>query len=215
MTLIFPHIPKCGGTSVRSFLEESNLQLYWDYDAPPHPVQYLAARAARRNHEHSLLDFSNFDVVFGHFPLKRYMSDKYEVVCLLREPYSRLVSHYNFWKYVVGDEAICRNPIIQEIRENRVDIVEFAERMEMHAFYKLYLDYKTEGFLYVGFTDHINFFLEDLARYLSISLSSFRSANINVKKDSVSCAQEKKLKTMLQDELDYFLLMRSKYLSVS
>src|SRR5690606_1547202 len=47
------------------------------------------------------LDFSNFDLVFGHFPIERYLcdDDRYQYVALVRDPYSRIVCQLKYLFY--------------------------------------------------------------------------------------------------------------------
>lgn len=79
-TYIFPHAPKTGGSTINKLLQKSGLNVFLDYEFPPRIEPFHAKNCERRNTEYSLLDFSPFDIVFGHFPMARYRSENYEYI---------------------------------------------------------------------------------------------------------------------------------------
>lgn len=93
-TYIFPHVPKTGGSNIKKLLCESSLKVFLDYEFPPRIEPYHAKNCLRRNREFSLIDFSPFDIVFGHFPIERYRSGRYEYIALLRHPVDRAISQF-------------------------------------------------------------------------------------------------------------------------
>lgn len=95
-TVIFPHIPKCGGTTIKSQLKNQASNVFLDYDRPPVHAGYGKKMCDRRNHEASFIDFSGCDLIFGHFPIERYTSEKNQYVALCRDSYDRCLSHVNF-----------------------------------------------------------------------------------------------------------------------
>ena len=130
---IFPHFAKCGGSSLRNQLENSNLNVYFDYEFPMHPSnKWMIEAAKRRNTETTLLNFENFDLVFGHFPISRYQRPEYRYIALMRHPIKRAVSHFFYWKDVLPEtnlNAIGKNPIIKEIKNGDVDFITFLKKI--------------------------------------------------------------------------------------
>ncbi|MEM9776078.1 MAG: hypothetical protein AAF902_15985, partial [Chloroflexota bacterium] len=50
--IIFPHIPKCGGTSLKKQFDKSNLKVFYDYEFPPNNrLKYFQKLCDRRNWE--------------------------------------------------------------------------------------------------------------------------------------------------------------------
>lgn len=118
-TIIFPHIPKCAGSSLLQQFDAAGIKLFLDYDKPPSQTnKFLQTECERRNRECQLLDFGGFDLVFGHFPLGRYTRSGYRYVTLLRDPLERAISHFNYWKNLPASNllAVSRNPVITGIQ---------------------------------------------------------------------------------------------------
>lgn len=173
--IIFPHIPKCFGTSLRTQLEQADIRVFFDYDHPPHHAAYFQKACQRRNWEYSQLDFGSFDLVFGHFPVERYCRPNYRYITLLREPLERAVSQFFYWKYGIPAEnrlAFVRNPDLEKIQRGQMDFLEFIKIHHIDAFYRSFLgDVKPSDFLLVGFTQRYPDFINRLSEYLPIRLS--------------------------------------------
>ena len=59
MTIIFPHIPKCGGTSIETQLKNLPINVFLDYVAPPTHGGHGKRKSDERNGEFSDKDFPN------------------------------------------------------------------------------------------------------------------------------------------------------------
>jgi hypothetical protein len=201
MTIIFPHIPKCGGTSILQELGESGLKVYLDYDHPPNPTNaYMQRECGRRNREHQMLDFSNFDIVFGHYPIERYNRGSYSYVTLLRDPLERAISHFNYWKELPATNmlAVQRNPIISGIQTGTVDFIKFVEQQKLGTFYRRFLCEAHPGnFILIGLLEEYREFAEQLSNLLGATIDG----STHARPGSSSAAQIEPLKLQIAREM--------------
>ena len=94
--LIFLHLPKTGGSSLREFLKakcghEKYYEIYWNEAAGLRGKDYLNKFIALPREERD-----RFDLILGHFPygLHRFLSRPCVYVTLLRNPLERFCSFY-------------------------------------------------------------------------------------------------------------------------
>jgi hypothetical protein len=143
---------------------------------PPHINKFFRNACETRNKEASFLDFSLFDLVFGHFPINRYKSNNYKYVTLLRHPVDRAISQYFYWKNIVPENnllALYRYPTITDIKNGNISFIDFLKTQKIGSFYSNYLgDKSPDEFLLVGFTESYDAFLHKLSELLNIKLSS-------------------------------------------
>lgn len=211
---IFPHLPKCGGSSIRHQLAESGLKVYIDSDYPPHHKnKFMIDGCDRRNSEANILDFSNFDVVFGHFPINRYERESYKYITLMREPLDRAISHFHYWKYQLKETnalALSRNPIITDIKRGKIDFISFIEQAGVENFYQLYLANKApDDFEFVGFTDEYDSFAKRLSELLGAEFDSqVRLRQREVDRENMNKRIIDKAKQLLRNEINYYLSYR-------
>lgn len=201
--IIFPHIPKCGGTSLKAQIENSELETYFDYDRPPRDIAGHDPACDRRNREAALLDFGAFDLVFGHFPVHRYEREHYRYITLLRDPLERAASHYFYWKNVLptsNTAAIASSPVIRDIKDGKLGFVEFVRTLKMDRFYQMYLgDKRPEAFLLVGFVDQYEAFLMRLNAHLPLQTD----ASMHLRKgqqETLSKAEQQQAGIVLKKE---------------
>ena len=217
-TYIFPHVPKTGGTSLRKVFEESDLVTYFDYEFPP-SVQPLKSRnCERRNSETSHLDFSVFDMVFGHFPKERYSSEKYEYITLLRHPVDRAISHFFYWKNYVPEKKKAngtkvhqsRNLVIQDIRDGNCSFSEFLKRSRINKVYEGYFGYEnTQDFKLVGFQHDYDKFYSSLCLLLDVPEVVPEVKKKNLFKEELSKSELVKAERILKDEIEWFEKQRT------
>ena len=208
-TLIFPHIPKCCGTSLKQQFEQSSeIRVFFDYDHPPHnSKKYFEDRCKQRNRDSSYLNFRNFDLVFGHFPIERYKRENYHYAVLLREPLDRAISQFFYWKNVLpitNVTALIRQPIIKDIKEGRADFLSFIEACKMDQFYLDYLnDFNPSDFRLIGFFDEYELFLSKLSDLLNISLRSDTHERKGVK-ERIEPEVIRKAALLMKSELELY-----------
>jgi hypothetical protein len=213
-TVIFPHIPKCAGTSLKAAFENSKLNVFFDYDHPPSVRIYYRNSCERRNREFQNLDFSAFDLVYGHFPMKRYSRDTYCKVCLLRHPLDRAISHYNYFKYNVPWEntiAFAKEPSLKEIKEDRLSFFDFLAKDKLNHFYALYLERELYGYDLVGFVDEMETFLPLLCDLLGIRLNNLPFERRTRSKDTVPQDELERARDFLCEDTAFYDAMKQIY----
>lgn len=207
--LIFPHIPKCSGSSLRVQFESSPLKVYFDYDKPPHDKGFFQKECEKRNRDASMLDFGAFDLVFGHFPIQRYNRKSYQHIALLRHPVERAISHFFYWKNILPESnklALHRNPVISEIKNGSVGFLDFIRSTKCSSTYSSYLGTMApEKFLLVGFTEEYENFLNDLSRILKIELTTNVRLRESVK-DELDNSELSQARDILKDDIRLYEL---------
>lgn len=168
MTYVFPHVPKCGGTSLLKNLQQTGLALFLDYDAIVGPPMH------RRNAEFARLDFSPFDVIYGHFPVNRYQGSKYQYVALVRDPIERSISSFHYVGSRASKPSVYLGEMAKRIAAGEVSFLEYL-RAAPHArrIYAHFLQYwPRDRFVLVGTTERYGEFLDRLSSLLRVPLSN-------------------------------------------
>lgn len=208
-TIVFPHVPKVGGTSIREQLEQTDLRIFFDYDAVPGHGKWMQQQWERRNREYSFLDFSPFDIVFGHFPIERYVSDSYAYVALVRDPLDRAISQYLYmiWRF---ENRPNLDPAIRErmrpVASGQVDFLTFLRKQIGRDYYRRYLGYWDKSrFQLIGETVRYAEFLDKLNAILGTSLT----ADVHRRKRentafSLSEEEERKGRRFLAEEYTWY-----------
>lgn len=233
MTVIFPHVPKVGGTSILAQLRESGLKVYVDYDAPPTVHPWHKRQCERRNEEARLLDFSAFDVVFGHFPVTRYDSDRgYSYAALTRDPYQRIVSDLNFMYRFEGRnaehpqtadesgkllqasaghkrqlEGMTGNSaaVLGRIKSGELPLDRFLNSSGRARYYELYLcHWPRDRFDLVGDMSDYAGFLDRLGKQLGIKLSAGVVERKGQQHLEITPEQEQRMRYLLRGDYDWY-----------
>lgn len=208
-TIIFPHVPKTGGTTIHTQLKDSGLNLFLDYDAIPGLGKGLSENSQRRNKEFSNLDFSAFDIVFGHFPIERYQRDNYQYIAFVREPYARFVSQYNY--LMSRDEPHGSGPPhvtaqTRKLRSGEFTLVTWARRFGMFETYKLYLSYwPAERFALIGETSRFAEFAEQFRKLTGVMLDVEVKERQNTRAPyPISPEDEAQIRKLLRNEYAWY-----------
>jgi Sulfotransferase family len=129
-TLVFIHLEKTGGTSLRNMLEGQ------------FPLDRRCPVRDNKLHLLSVAELGRYDFFAGHFDrssLRFIPRDKIKTVALFREPRARLISFYRFLKsHPVGDE-FANDTLIRVANESTVE--EFFECDETRSFPAVYNHY--------------------------------------------------------------------------
>lgn len=139
MKIIFPHIPKCAGSSVKKQLA-GRADVVFDYHLHPTWVsqQDILIGRQKRNEVLSQLKSKQQWVVFGHFGPREYYSLDYDLVLvILRKPYLRAISHYHYFKKGLPDNEVTRrrNMEVGPIKDGRMSIADFIKLDRIRFFY--------------------------------------------------------------------------------
>jgi hypothetical protein len=233
MMVIFPHVPKVGGTTILKQLRESGLKVYVDYDAPPTVHTWHRQQCERRNAEARLLDFSAFDVVFGHFPIARYDVDRgYTYAALTRDPYKRAVSDLNFMFRFEGRnpehpatsdekgkpleasaghkrqlEGVTGNSasVLGRLKSGELPIDKFLNGSGRARYYKLYLDYwPRERFGLIGDMSDYAGFLQRLGDLLGVELSAGVVERKGDQHLTIDPEQEERIRYLLREDYAWY-----------
>lgn len=202
-TVWLPHVPKCGGTTVRRAIEAAGLNAFYDDDHPPSHTAWGRSQCARRNREFAQLDFSPFDIVYGHYPAGRYRHGG-ALVTVLRDPVERAISHFNYYKHLVpptNTVLLAQNPAIGAVKEGRMDIVAFARDQRLDGFLRSYLgELGPDDFLRVFFTDDLPALFDWLTAWFGRPVGSSARERHNPAKDVPTAAEREALSLLLAEE---------------
>ncbi|MHC1788343.1 hypothetical protein [Solidesulfovibrio sp.] len=142
MKIIFPHIPKCAGSSVKRQLDglahivfDYNLHPTWAYRPDMQIGQQRRAAVLKK------LESQKEWVVFGHFaPSEFYCIDHDLVLIILREPCRRAVSQYFYFKQKLPDNEVTRrrHAEVGLIKDGDMSIESFLKLEHIRYFYSMY-----------------------------------------------------------------------------
>lgn len=128
-SFIFTHIPKCGGTSFRNYIYDAGLKNCIDstniYIPGKNGIKYIKNIIGLSEEEIQALQSRQLKILacHAHYNVhKQYglMMDAPFYYTILREPVSRVISHYNHFLFK-GDNERFKNRTLQELSEDSLD----------------------------------------------------------------------------------------------
>ena len=142
MKIVFPHIPKCAGSSVQKQLKARD-DVYLDYFNNPlcvHEADRAAGQAEQQALQGKVASTESW-IVFGHFACSAYNELPYDrLIVLLRNPLERAVSHFYFIKDTLIDDEVHRRgyPEVGLIKDGKMSLDEYLELDHVRFFYSDY-----------------------------------------------------------------------------
>jgi hypothetical protein len=137
LKLIFVHIPKSGGTSIRAAVTEffSPDLVLADYgDRPNDPISPMNLDPygfIERCREQNELTLAGKAAVVGHFWIAKYEGVAADVrATILRDPITRAISQFFFWPV-----QNTNNPLHQYVISNRLTFIQFARIPRVNSLY--------------------------------------------------------------------------------
>ncbi|HVC29377.1 MAG TPA: hypothetical protein VNF48_07490 [Gammaproteobacteria bacterium] len=133
-----------------------------DYDDRPNSAKVrnrlrrLGSRLRVRIHHRELL--RKYDIVHGHFFTNKYsfLYPNVDFLTFMREPVSRLLSHYYYFKHVASKNPVTvqKNPDIVLVAQGRMDLVEFARADARTCIYERFTSgIALDAFRLIGITE--------------------------------------------------------------
>ena len=144
--ILFVHVPKTAGTTIRKMLLNIYGQESIMLDYKRQPVEEVLT---------TLNEESNLKVIYGHFHVKKYhdfFPDAKRIVWL-REPIKRLISHYNYWARTLNKKKF------RSLEQEKKQLLHFAKNPVNRNLINTYVG-NLNNFWFVGIQE---FFEEDLA----------------------------------------------------
>jgi len=142
LRIVFPHIPKCCGSSIATQLRSIS-DVYMDYSLHPTWVSEtdisfgLRERAKMIDKLHGLENW----IIFGHFPSDAFDELIYDLkIILLRPPLQRAISHYHYIKQILDDNITTRrrHNEVGPIKDGHMTFGQFAKLDHIRFFYGQY-----------------------------------------------------------------------------
>lgn len=207
-TVIFPHVPKAGGTSIKVQLEQSGLKVLMDYKAPPGDTVWHQRKSRLRDRQLRELDVAEHDLVFGHFPVNRYHSPDYRYVALVRHPVERAISQYFYHisRSTLEHLKPQRRAFYAKVASGEIGFLDYCRRTDCATIYRAHLNlWPRERFALVGNTGDYARFIERFNRMLGTALSG--ATHLRKREEASGLIPEEDialLRLLLKDEIEWY-----------
>jgi hypothetical protein len=184
--LISVHIPKTGGSSFRTLLENYfKDRLLLDYADTPFEHNNFVRNTEAIIKMFNQKDLTQYHCIHGHFlPIKYYFLKEKTLVIWLREPTEMVVSLYYYIKRKIDPN---KQKVKKHIKDVNISLEDFCKIEHFHNIYAKYLwGMSLEKFDFVGITENYNNSLSLFEKIYNINLTNkFIVENINPEKNSL------------------------------
>jgi hypothetical protein len=198
--IVFPHVPKCGGTSLLTHLKESGLNVLYDYEA------WVGPASDKKNETSVGADFSGYDVIYGHFPITRYDGPDFRYVALVRDPVERAISNYIFHRemsrqFPDGKDFYTR--LGKWIDRGELSFVEYLNvAPDMKVVYERFMGYwSPRRFSLIGTTENYDAFLKGLSDLTGVMFEN--TIRERKRQEDISLTREDRIKARMWLRLEY------------
>lgn len=142
MKILFPHIPKCAGSSIKSQIS-NHPKVVMDYTNHPTWQSEHERNFGRESQMKLISELYGKDdwIVFGHFGVYQYSLIDWDLaIILLRNPVKRLLSLYRYFKQKIDfpPAAISRHPELKNVLNGTMSVNDFALLDHVRFFYSKY-----------------------------------------------------------------------------
>ncbi|MDM8567094.1 sulfotransferase family 2 domain-containing protein [Candidatus Halobeggiatoa sp. HSG11] len=196
--LISIHIPKTGGTSFRTLLEEHfKDKLLLDYTDRPMKNGNLVRNISALGGIFKTKRTEKYDCIHGHFlPIKyRSLKDK-SLAIWLRDPVERALSRYYHWKRHFSQNDF---QFKKYIKDPNISLEKFCGIKHYQNLYSKYLwGMKLTDFQFIGITENYENSINIFKRMYNIENSTnLTTVNVNPEKHSVKYDIDDKLRNLI------------------
>lgn len=209
MTLIVPHIPKSGGTSIAvQVTKGGSSRVFLDYKAPPGRLPHHQDRMLAMNRWAAEQDFSSYAMVFGHFPVSRYAGPDYRYAVLVRDPLKRAISEYNYLiKRRKAGVKLAPNSakLADKLISGELSFARWVHNGKIGV-YNLYLHYWPAGrFSLIGVMDRYADYCGRLSELTGIDIDAgVRERSVGGEEPAISGPDRKLLDQALADDYAWY-----------
>ena len=171
--VIFLHMPKCAGSSMKTILRSvygnSYAEDYCSYCKFPRAERFKMISLDSYEPD----DNDNSGMIFGHFYPFKYFHFSHAkpktnrvFVTFLRDPLERLASHYAYWKM---PRRVVNHYLLRQMIQEEWSFLDFAFAEEMKNFYSQYLfQVPVDAFDFIGIHENLESEWRELCHFLEI-----------------------------------------------
>lgn len=202
--LIFVHVPKCGGTTMKGILQK----VYGEgirsdkTENSSMRLKTLGKKGKPFNYTRQL--WKEYPCIIGHFPMSKYSMlrrDGWKFATWIRDPVERIVSIYSQRRNM---EFMRHMPDFMEL-----DVFQFSERI--NDVYKLYLD-RIDILDFIGFTETYHESLLKLGEFLDREINlEYEKKNVTSNKMVITEEDRKMLRNTMKSEYEIYDYLREKF----
>jgi len=199
--MVFQHIPKCAGTSVRKiFSRWFGEHLYGHYfdnltSTPPTKVDLIEAQAKAASNGGAVCVFGHFNGSRG-FGYRDYYPEVAQILTIIRDPFEHHISNYYFAKKKVAAGKFDL-PLARLLKDHNMGVEEYltSHQSYLGSFFPSEMDEKNypeklrDEFLFIGITERLNESILDLAQLLRKPKCRVPRENVSTRDDGVSSAK--------------------------
>ncbi|MFG1422433.1 sulfotransferase family 2 domain-containing protein [Roseixanthobacter liquoris] len=220
--LVSVHVPKCAGTSLRLALQRTygEAAVFADYaDGVANPASAMNIDPDRFFARWAAADWTRFPyrIVHGHFHPNKYRTLPARMrATFLRDPLTRLISHYHFWR---RDGGQGQNPVRDYVYEQDLSLEDFAHLPSIRSFYTglFFRDVDMASFDFIGFYETAAQDMARLEKALGVTLHLGRE-NTNTTPDYARAVEDLRcdpaltgrLRALLSDDIAFYETLRER-----